>query len=68
MNDADREATLTSLTLRLKDGEARIQSALAHGEDVSAWEEFWLRLLHEYETLHDRLSDVGSEEREHIAA
>lgn len=50
------QVELASLTRRLQDGEVRIQSAIARGEDVTAWEDFWLRLLHEYESLHDRIT------------
>lgn len=60
-----REARLASLTRRLIDGETRIEAAQSRGEDVTAWEAFWLRLLHEYETAHDQLDrqlDHQSEE------
>jgi asparagine synthetase A len=64
----ERGAELSSLALRLDDGEARIQAALSRGEDVSAWEDFWLRLLHEYESLHDGGGIEGSDEQASIAA
>jgi len=38
-----------SLASRLEDGYLRIEQAHARGEDVTAWEEFWIDLLHEYE-------------------
>lgn len=41
---------------RLDDGYARIDHAIANGEDVRTWEEFWVTLLAEYEALSDELS------------
>ncbi len=64
----ERGAKLESLTHRLQDGEARIQAALARGEDVAAWEDFWVRLLHEYEALHDRIESDPASEHVGIAA
>lgn len=64
----DPDTTLASLTRRLVDGETRIEAALARGEDVSAWEEFWLKLLQEYEALHDRINQPTVEEHAGIAA
>jgi hypothetical protein len=29
------------------------------GEDVSAWEDFWIDLLHQYESLHDELPQAA---------
>lgn len=45
-----RRATLER---RLDDGYRRIEAALGGGADVAAWEEFWLRLLTEYESVCD---------------
>lgn len=47
--------TLRALERRLDDGYARIEEALARGEDVSAWESFWIDLLHLYEAEWDAL-------------
>jgi len=44
-----------ALERRLEDGYHRIEQALASGEDVEAWEDFWFRLLLEYETVCDEL-------------
>ncbi|HEU5424015.1 MAG TPA: hypothetical protein VFU72_10775 [Nitrolancea sp.] len=44
---------------RLEDGYARIERALEDGQDVTRWEEFWLRLLDEYERLSDELADAA---------
>ncbi len=41
------------LTQRLEDGYRRISDAVDHGVDVAAWEQFWLDLLSEYESLYD---------------
>ena len=42
---------IEALERRLEDGDRRITDASARGEIVAAWEEFWIDLLHEYETL-----------------
>jgi len=44
-----------SLEQRLEDGDLRIRNAELQGRDVEAWEEFWLTLLNEYETICDEL-------------
>jgi hypothetical protein len=41
---------------RLEDGYRRIDEAIEAGEDVEAWEEFWITLLHQYESLCDDLA------------
>lgn len=48
MSADDRKAMLE---LRLGDGFQRIELAAAAGEDISAWESFWLQLLDDYESL-----------------
>jgi hypothetical protein len=40
-----------ALERRLGDGFERIDQAIATGEDVQAWEDFWVRLLREYEAI-----------------
>lgn len=45
-----------AIVRRLDDGYSRIDRAIANGEDVRTWEEFWVTLLAEYETLSDELS------------
>jgi hypothetical protein len=47
------------LARRLDDGYARIERGLSHGADVTAWEEFWLSLLREYELLCDELAQAA---------
>jgi hypothetical protein len=49
---ADRRRVLAH---RLDDGYRRIDEALRDGADVDAWEEFWIRLLQEYEEVCDEL-------------
>jgi len=48
-----------SLESRLEDGYARIEQAQARGEDVTAWEEFWIDLLREYEASALELPDAA---------
>jgi hypothetical protein len=38
-----------SLASRLEDGYQRIEDAQRRGEDITAWEQFWIDLLREYE-------------------
>ncbi len=45
------------LQRRLEDGYRRIDQALAQGEDIGTWEAFWIRLLHEYESVCDEVAD-----------
>jgi hypothetical protein len=51
--------TLQALERRLDDGYARIEEALARGEDVSTWESFWIDLLHLYEAEWDSLPEAA---------
>lgn len=44
------------LVRRLDDGYDRIEHAVIRGQDVEAWESFWLGLLAEYETVCDHLA------------
>lgn len=57
---ADLERELAILEERLRDGERRIEAAQLTGADVEAWEDFWIELLHTYETVYDRLLKVNS--------
>ncbi len=45
---------LGTLELRLADGCQRIDVARTRGENVSAWEDFCIELLHQYEALCDQ--------------
>ncbi len=50
---------LMTLERRLDDGYRRIENAKQAGQSISAWEEFWIQLLHEYETLADDLAEAA---------
>lgn len=49
------EDTLAHFERRLEDGFQLIEERRAAGIDVTALEEFWIDLLHQYEALCDRL-------------
>ena len=44
-----------TLEQRLEDGFTRIGDAEVQGRDISAWEDFWVTLLREYESVCDEL-------------
>lgn len=44
-----------TLYRRLEAGYARIEQGLAEGNDVTAWEDFWVALLKEYEQVCDEI-------------
>ncbi len=48
-------AALAALERRLDAGYRKIEDALARGEDVTAWEDFWIDLLHQYEAECDAI-------------
>ncbi len=50
---------LASLERRLADGYARIEDARIRGQDVTAWEAFWIDLLHQYEMAVDGLQEAA---------
>ena len=47
---ADRRRVLER---RLEEGYLRIEEALRGGADVTAWEDFWLALLADYESVSE---------------
>ena len=51
----DLAARRDKLDARLTDGWHRINDAEAQGREVSAWEDVWFGLLHEYEAVCDEL-------------
>ena len=53
------EPRVRSLESRLEDGYSRIDQARARGEDVTAWEEFWIGLLRQYEETTLSLADAA---------
>lgn len=62
MSDLRRQPqTVHTLEQRLDDGYARIEQAIERGEDITAWEAFWIDLLHQYEEKCDERDPVGKE-------
>jgi len=53
----DTRAEMERLVSRLDDGWNKIVGAQANGQDVTRWEDVWLRLLSEYEAAYEALSD-----------
>ena len=51
-------ATPEILERRLNDGWNRIEEAKRRGDDVTAWEDFWIDLLHQYEAACDLLPEA----------
>lgn len=49
---------VATLERRLEDGYRRIEAAARDGQDVSAWETFWIDLLRQYEALSDGLIEA----------
>jgi hypothetical protein len=63
MKEPPKEDSLTvqeyTLYRRLEDGDKRIEQARMRGEDVTAWEDFWIDLLHQYEAVCDKRKERG---------
>lgn len=53
------DVEISNLDNRLADGYRRIEAAIARGEDVQIWEDFWVSLLHSYERLCDDLEQAA---------
>ena len=51
-----RQSEAVQLERRLEDGYTRIEQAKADGIDTTAWEEFWVKLLLEYQAICDELA------------
>ena len=49
----------SALLGRLDDGYRRIEEAELAGADVSEWETFWFKLLHEYEDICRELDQAA---------
>jgi hypothetical protein len=47
------------LERRLEDGYARIEEAKLSGADTTAWEAFWVKLLLEYQSVCDELTQAA---------
>lgn len=56
---SSRSGDAAQLERRLEDGYARIQQAKADGIDTTAWEEFWVKLLLEYQAICDELAEAA---------
>jgi hypothetical protein len=54
-----RADDIAILESRLADGYQRIESAIARGEDVQVWEDFWISLLHSYENMCDGMEQAA---------
>lgn len=52
----DLRSQKMTLEQRLEDGYVKIGDAEVQGKDVTAWESFWVSLLHEYEEVCDELA------------
>lgn len=50
---AERKAKLEQ---RLEDGDRKIEGAALNGQDVAAWEDFWMTLLAEYEDVCEKFN------------
>lgn len=58
--DTHREQdTIERLEKRLADGFQLIEQRRAAGIDVTALEEFWIELLHQYEALCDAMPEAA---------
>ena len=51
---------LLMLERRLEDGYRRIEAAKLDGDDISAWETFWIDLLRQYEAVSDGLTSLAA--------
>jgi hypothetical protein len=54
-----RMTEISQLERRLDDGYARIEQARLDGIDTTAWEEFWVKLLVEYQSICDELTEAA---------
>lgn len=55
-------AQRNSLVDRLENGSRQIEELRLAGENVDQYERFWLRLLHQYEQVCDRLRALEGEQ------
>lgn len=67
-NDVEQSAPISidelrlrrsSLEQRLEDGFVRIGEAEVRGRDVVSWEDFWVSLLRQYESVCDELKSAA---------
>ncbi len=50
------EEQIGTLEVRLAAGYDRIEAAKVSGQDIDAWQDFWIDLLRQYEEAVDQLS------------
>lgn len=55
-------AQRNSLVARLETGSGQIEQMRAAGESTEQWERFWVRLLHQYEQVCDKLAQQETSE------
>jgi hypothetical protein len=58
-NRAGTEPDIQALERRLVDGERKIALAEARGEDTTRLTDFWIDLLHQYESAVDSLPEAA---------
>ena len=51
-------AQRNSLVDRLNNGSRQIEAMRASGENLESLERFWIRLLHQYERVCDRIAEL----------
>ena len=51
-------AQRNTLVDRLETGSRQIEQIRLAGENVDTWEQFWVRLLHQYEQVCDKLEQI----------
>jgi hypothetical protein len=54
-----RMTEIAQLERRLDDGYTHIEQARLDGIDTTAWEEFWVKLLVEYQSICDELTEAA---------
>jgi len=59
INISTRQSEADVLRQRLEAGYERIELARQSGVDTRTWEEFWVNLLHEYETVCDQFDEAA---------
>lgn len=62
-SEVDVKREILVLENRLREGEHRIAVAQMAGNDIKAWEDFWLDLLHRYEALCEQAQNDSSHDR-----
>lgn len=47
-----------ALSIRLDEGSAKIEEGRAKGKDVTEWENYWMKLLGQYEKACKRIEEI----------